>query len=105
MGFLKRLFGGGDSGEHVDKNGIYIFVRSPRAADAVSKLRIDKTYDLNSAPSGYVWHKTIVDPKYFSRIEAVIYFDNKHQITNSDLKGGELITEEEYEAIMTERGK
>ncbi|MEM7803057.1 MAG: hypothetical protein AAF633_27955, partial [Chloroflexota bacterium] len=73
MGFLRRLFGQSGDSKPVDKSGIYLYVRANRAPDAVSKLRIDKTYELNSDPSGYVWHKTIVDPKYFSRIEAVVY--------------------------------
>ncbi|MDJ0754737.1 MAG: hypothetical protein QNJ45_14530 [Ardenticatenaceae bacterium] len=102
MGFLKRLFGGGDQPQNQDPNGIYLYFRSKRAANAVAKVRIDKQYDLNRSGDGFVWHKTIVDPRYFSRIEAVITFDSRHNIVNADLSGGELIDEESYEAAMTE---
>lgn len=105
MDFLKKLFGGGNGGQRqpVDKTGIYLYVRSTKKPDAVSKLRIDKNHDLNSAPSGYVWHKTIVDPKYFTRVEAVVYFDHNYRLSNADLSDGEIITEEEFEAVMTAR--
>ena len=104
MGFLRKLFGGSDrNSAPVDKNGIYLYIRSKRAADAVSKVRIDKKYDLNSSDGGYKWHKTIVDAKYFSRIQAVVEFDRNYQVVGQDLDGGEFITAEEYEAIMAER--
>ena len=101
MSFLKRLFGGDKgSAEYSDPNGIYLYFRSDRAPDAVSRVRIDKQYDLNKNDAGFVWHKTVVDSKYFSRIEAVVYFDRNHDITTADLAGGELISQAEYEAAM-----
>ena len=104
MGFLKRLFGGGGkSNAPVDKNGVYMYFRSPKAADAVTKVRADKQHDLNRTDNGFVWHKTIVDSKYFSRIQAIVYFDGNYQVSNSDLTGGEMITAEEYEAALAER--
>jgi len=103
MGFLKKLFGGGNSGKPVDKNGIYLYFRSKRAADAVTKVRADKQHDLNRSDSGFVWHKTIVDSRYFSRIQAVVYFDGKYEVTSADLDGGEMITKEEFEAALAAR--
>ena len=103
MGFLRKLFGGGKSSQPVDKNGIYLYFRGKRAADAVTKVRADKQHDLNRTDSGFVWHKTIVDSKYFSRIQAVVYFDGNYQVTNADLDGGEMITKEEFDAILAER--
>lgn len=101
MGFLKRLFGGGGkSPQSGDPNGIYLYFRARRAADAVAKVRIDKQYDLNREANGLRWHKTIVDPKYFSRIQAVILFDSNFNIVSSDIQGGELIDEAAYEAAM-----
>ena len=102
MGFLKKLFGGGsaEKSEPQDPNGIYLYFRSKRAPDAVTRVRVDKQYDLNSADSGYVWHKTIVDHKYFSRVHAVVYFDRGHQVTRAEVDGGELISAAEYEAAL-----
>ncbi len=99
MGFLKKLFGGGsgESTRPTDPNGIYLYFRSRRAPDAVTRVRIDKQYDLNHTDHGFVWHKTIVDHKYFSRIEAVVHFDRQHNVTHADLDGGEMITAAEYE--------
>ncbi len=103
MGFLKRLFGGGK--QAYQDNGIYLHFRSKRAADAVTKVRINPTHDLNNDGGGYVWHKTIVDSRYFSRIQAEIRFDGSYNVTSSDLDGGELISAEEYERAMAERNK
>ena len=102
MGFFRRLFGGGDSAP-VDKNGIYMYFRSKRAADAVTKVRADKQHDLNRTDYGFVWHKTIVDSKYFSRIQAVVYFDGNYQVTSADIDGGEMISAEAFDAIIAER--
>lgn len=100
MGFLKRLFGGGSKPPNSDPNGIYLYFRSRRAADAVAKVRIDKQYDLNREADGMRWHKTVVDPKYFSRMQVVILFDSNFNIVNKDIQGGELIDEAAYEAAM-----
>ncbi len=104
MGFLKRLFGGGGKPAYQD-NGIYLYFKSKRAADAVTKVRINPSHDLNNEGGGYVWHKTIVDSRYFSRIQARINFDGSYNVTSSDLDGGELISAEEFEQIMADRNK
>lgn len=103
MGFLRKLFGGGNSQPKDD--GIYLYFRSKRAADAVTKVRINPQYDLNNNGSGYTWHKTIVDARYFSRINAVVYFDGGHNVTSADLDGGELISAEAFEAALASRNQ
>lgn len=101
MGFLKKLFGGGDGPKKIqDKQGIFVYVRSQRCAEGVVRCRIDKQYDLNREGSGYVWHKTIVDSKCFSQMKSVIHFDQNYQIVSADIQGGDLITAEEYEAQL-----
>lgn len=103
MGFLRRLFGG--QPRPAKDSGIYLYFRSKRAADAVTKIRIEPKYDLNAESNGYVWHKTIVDSRYFSKINAIVYFDSNHNLTTSDVDGGELISAEAYEAALAERNK
>lgn len=99
MGFLRKLFGGGkkQEDEYVDKNGIYFYVQVDNLNSRV-KVRADKQYDLMSTDSGYVWHKTIVDSKYFRRMNAVVHFDRSYNITNAEIEGGAFISQEEYEA-------
>ncbi len=105
MGFLKKLFGGFGGNSQPKDTGIYLYFRSKRAADAVTKIRIEPSYDLNRDGEGLSWHKTIVDSRYFSRINAVIRFDNNHQVLSADLDSGELISKEEYEAALAERNR
>jgi hypothetical protein len=105
MGFLKRLFGGGGAKEQTyeDKDGIYLYVRAHKC-NAVVKVRADKKHDLNDADGGYVWYKTIVDSKCFSRMEAVVHFDRNYNITQSEITNGEFITAVAYEeALAAER--
>ncbi|MFT5194747.1 MAG: hypothetical protein ACI85U_001756 [Candidatus Promineifilaceae bacterium] len=103
MGFLKKLFGGGN--RQPKDSGVYLYFRSKRAADAVTKIRIEPKYDLNQDGDGYAWHKTIVDSRYFSRINAIVRFDSNHQVVSSNLDTGELITAEEYETVLAARNR
>ena len=103
MGFLRKLFGA-DNRKPKD-TGIYLYFRSKRAADAVTKIRIEPSYDLNRDGDGYSWHKTIVDSRYFSRINAVIRFDSNHQVISADVDNGEMISAEEFEAALAERNR
>ncbi len=105
MGFLKKLFSGFGGSSQPKDSGIYLYFRSPRAADAVTKIRIEPSYDLNRDGDNLSWHKTIVDSRYFSRIQAVIRFDSNHQILSAELDKGELITAEEYEAALATRNR
>ncbi len=104
MNFLKRLFGGGEqeppSAHPHDPDGIYFYVRAQRC-NAVVKVRADKKHDLNQAEGGgYVWHKTIVDSKCFSRMQAVVYFDSRYNIIDQEISAGEFITAVEYQAAL-----
>ena len=96
MGFLRNLFGGSKKPKpYVDKTGIYLYVQVNNL-DSRVKVRADKQHDLMRADNGYVWHKTIVDSKYFRRMQAVVHFDNNYMITSSELDGGTFISEEAY---------
>lgn len=99
MGFLRKLFGGDkkESGKYVDKQGIYFYVQVDNL-DSRVKVRADKQYDLMNTGSGYVWHKTIVDNKYFRRMNAVVHFDHSYNVVSAELDGGSFISQEEYEA-------
>lgn len=99
MGFLKRLFGGGQK-EYVDKDGLYFYVQCDNCGKCV-QVRASKQYDLNRQGGGFVWHKTIVDNRCFRPMQTVVYLDSNYTITSHEIEGGHYITEEEYEAAET----
>ncbi|MCP5095329.1 MAG: hypothetical protein GY943_07250 [Chloroflexi bacterium] len=97
MGFFKKLFGGSNkkASQYVDKTGIYFYVQVNNR-DSRVRVRADKQHDLMRTGNGYEWHKTIVDSKYFQRMQALVQFDGNYNITNAELDGGTFITEETY---------
>lgn len=98
MGFLKKLFGGEKKEKpYVDKTGIYFYVQVD-GVDSRVRVRADKQHDLMRVDNSYVWHKTIVDSKFFRRMQAEVHFDGSYKVTHADLQGGTFITQEEYEA-------
>jgi hypothetical protein len=103
MGFLKKLFGGGDDNKkkYVDKQGIYFFVQCNNCGKTV-RIRADKQYDLSNEGGNYSWHKTIVDNKCFRPMNTVVILDSSYNVVNADIDGGRYITEEEFNAIEKE---
>jgi hypothetical protein len=95
MGFLKKLFGGGEPEKYVDKQGIYFYVECDNCGARV-KVRADKQHDLQNTGSGYEWHKTIVDNRCFRRIQTVVQLDGNYQIVSHEISGGRFLTEAEY---------
>lgn len=100
MGFLRNLFGSKKNKPYVDKTGIYFYVQVNNL-DSRVKVRADKQHDLMRTEQGFVWHKTIVDSKYFRRMQATVHFDNSYNITHSEIDGGSFISEAEYVARET----
>ncbi|GJM42189.1 MAG: hypothetical protein DHS20C20_24710 [Ardenticatenaceae bacterium] len=95
MGFLKKLFGGGEPKKYVDKQGIYFYIVCDNCGSQV-KVRADKQHDLQNTGSGYEWHKTIVDNRCFRRIRTVVQLDDNFQMTNHEITGGRFISEETF---------
>jgi hypothetical protein len=98
MGFLKKLFGGGNNSASnaSDKDGFFIYVQCDRCEKRV-RLRILKQHDLNYTDDGFVWHKTIVDSRCFQHIPAVVHFDRSLNVLNQEIDGGHFITRAEFE--------
>ncbi len=103
MDFLKRLFGGGRSGEG-DQDGLYFYVRSKQTGEVI-RVRLHRYNDLSQSDDmqGYYAHKTIVGSKSFDRIEADFRFDKGRRLVDADLVGGELVEREDYEAYLAEQ--
>ncbi len=100
MGFLKKLFGEKKNKPYVDKQGIYFYVQV-NGKESYVRVRADRQHDLQRTDGGFVWHKTIVDSKYFRRMSAVVQFDNQYNITHSELDGGTFISKERYETATS----
>lgn len=96
MGFLQKLFGGKPK-EHVDTAGLYFYARCDHCGTIV-RVRANKQSDLSRDNGGFVWHKTIVDNRCFRRMQTVVHFDGRYNVTSAELTGGTYVTEAEYEA-------
>lgn len=99
MGFLKKLFGGKEPEEYVDKRGVYFYVRCDNCG-TITRLRADKEYDLSREGDGFSWHKTIVDNRCFRQIPAVVMLDSSYQVISEEITGGAFVSEAEYEASL-----
>ena len=110
MGFLKKLFGGGNtnanrsSGAPVDPQGVYFYAQCDRCGAPV-RLRADKQYDMINEDNGYTWHKTIVDNRCFRPMPTVVHLNAAYEMVSHEISGGHYITQEEYEALLAAREK
>lgn len=100
MDFLRRLFGGGGGGDNA--KGMYVYVR-PRGCDEVVRVRIDRYNDLSLSDDGetYWVHKYVRGVKCFQQVEIDLFFDKNRQLQNSEVAGGALVSEEEYNAWVS----
>ncbi|MDX1616168.1 MAG: hypothetical protein R3300_17785 [Candidatus Promineifilaceae bacterium] len=99
MGFLKKLFSGGQerrSGGDSD-DGFFVYVQCDNC-DQVVRLRIHKQHDLQVGSDGYTWHKTIVDSRCFKPIRTVAHFDRNYNLVSADMEGGRFVSAAAYEA-------
>lgn len=96
MGFLKKLFGGGQE-PYEDKQGIYLYVACERCGSRL-RVRVDKKYDLNRENGGYVWHKTLMDSKCFRQMPTVVRFDSNYEVIEAEIEGARYLSEAEYQA-------
>lgn len=102
MGFLKKLFGRNETtlgGAYTDKHGLYFHFQCDHCG-ALVRVRADKQHDLLNEGNGYVWHKTVVDNKCFRRMQTAVSLDAQYAITNYEVKGGQLLSQLQYEALL-----
>jgi hypothetical protein len=95
MGFLKRLFGGG---EPRDPDALWLYVRCDRCGQKM-KIRVDRRHDLRRdyESGGYKLDKEIMDGTCFSLMMARVRFDAGQHIVSQELEGGTFLTREEFE--------
>jgi hypothetical protein len=100
---LRQIFGGGGSGSGAsasDSTGLWFHFRCKRCGSMV-RIRVDKRNDLNreeDGPGALVLRKEVMDDSCFQLMQAEIWLDSNYNVVSSDVSGGELITEEAYQA-------
>jgi hypothetical protein len=102
MGFLdsvKSMFaGGGGSG---DGHAHWLYVRCRRCGEVI-KTRLDLKNDLTPRDEGgFIARKTMVGSQLcFERIEVTLIFDERRQVIEHQISGGDVITAAEFEAAQ-----
>jgi hypothetical protein len=101
MDFLKKLFGGGGAAGG-DGRGIYFYVK-PKGCDEIVRVRIDRNNDPSLADDGktYWVHKMVMGSKCFQRAELDIYFNANRQVSGTQITGGDLVKEADYDAWVS----
>ncbi|MEP7293390.1 MAG: hypothetical protein ABI835_16520 [Chloroflexota bacterium] len=101
MDFLKKLFGGGGGASSGDAKGIYYYVK-PKGCEEVVRVRIDRNNDLSLSDDGktYWVHKVAMGSKCFQRAEIDFYFSSSRQLSNTEVSGGDLVTQADYDAWL-----
>ena len=96
---LKGLFGPTSSlSGHSDPNGLLFHLRCEHCQSLV-RIRVDKRNDLNreDGPGTFLLRKEIMDDKCFRLMAAEIWLDSGYRVVTSDITGGELVSQEEFE--------
>ncbi|MHB1356081.1 MAG: hypothetical protein ACYCZF_08925 [Anaerolineae bacterium] len=114
MGFFDKLRkslgggaqkSGGSSSGRGDPNGIWFYFRCKKCGTPV-RVRVDRRSDLNpeDGPAAYVVRKDVMDSKCFQLIKAEMWLDTTYSVVQADIRGGTLISEEEYQAALKPSG-
>lgn len=105
MDFLKRLFGGGGVGSD-DSAGIYFYVKL-KGSNEVVRVRINRNNDLSLDDDGKTFwvHKVVMGTKGFQRAELDIHFSQNRHLSGSEVSGGDLVTEADYQAWIASQAE
>jgi hypothetical protein len=99
MEFFKKLFGGGQS-VPTDRAGMYFYIR-PTGCQEVVQVRINLHNDLSLTDDNktYFVHKSVRGTSYkcTRSAELELTFDSNRRMTSSEVSGGTLVTEGDYE--------
>lgn len=100
MGFLKRLFGGGQQSGS-DKDGLYYYFRAERTGEVI-QVRLHRFNDLSLQDDGkgYFARKVMVGSRSFDRMEAEFNFDSNRKLVSCEVTGGEMVEREDYDAYQ-----
>jgi hypothetical protein len=84
-----------------DPNAIWLYFRCRRCGTAF-RVRVDRRNDLSreDGPGVLFLRKQVMDNKCFQMIEAEVWFDAAYAQVSSEVRGGTLMSEEEYRAAQ-----
>ena len=103
MDFFKRLFGGGAPKER----GQYYYVK-PTGCTEIVRVRVDTMNELsqNDENNGYFVRKSARGTSYKCTRSAELYltFDGQKRLQNTEVTGGTLVTQADYEAWVQAEG-
>ena len=110
MSFLSKLFGRGKSaGPQNDEWGMLYYVRCRKCGE-VLRIRLDRRWDLQQefegsgdVVSGYTATKEVMGTQCFNMMHVEITFDTGYREKSKEVRGGEFVTLEDYEAAMAGR--
>lgn len=107
MGILRKirnvLFGSA-SDELRDPMGIYLYAKCDHCGAPV-RVRVDKAHDLQRDydTGEFVLRKEIMDGTCFALMQATVRFSPRYAIVDSEIEGGQLISWEEYRALVSHK--
>ncbi len=108
MGFLRRLFGGGQASP-ADR-ALHLYIKCNRCGTGVH-VRVDLNNDLSADygddeddTEGYTLVKEVMDDRCFRLMQATVQFDGRRRETSRTIEGGTFISEAEYEELRAKRG-
>ena len=108
MGFLDKLRGflqgsGSPSGAaRADPQALWLHFRCGKCGSVV-RVRVHKGNDLSRAegPGTFLLRKEVMDSKCFQLMSTEIWLDGNYNVVSAEVSGGELISEEEYQAAQS----
>jgi len=105
MGFLRRLFGGGE--QPADAHALHLYIKCNRCGSPVH-VRIDLRNDLaadygDTDAEGYTLSKEVMDDRCFRIMRVDIQFDTRRRETSREIEGGTFISEEEWSELAKSR--
>ena len=102
MGFLKKLFGGGNGDNKRPKDGALYFYVKPKMCKEILQIRLHPGNDLSRTDDeqGYFVRKVAQGARCPFPVEITVYFDTRRNVTGKDIENGEFATEEEYETFI-----
>ncbi len=105
MGFLRRLFGGGQQSS--DDHALHLYVKCNRCGSGVH-VRVDLHNDLSidygdDDSEGYTLVKEVMDDRCFRIMRATLRFNSRRNETSRHVEGGTFISEEEYQELRAQR--
>ncbi len=103
--WLRRAFAGSGASRQATDTGLYFYVKLQRGGEVV-QLRLDPQYELvpDYDEGGYITRKSVVGPMTFQRAEATFRFDENRQLQTWDISGGDLVSQEEWDAQQQKAG-